>query len=189
MSISNPPDVEVEVQIPSHLAYDDMRPLLGSLEECSSERLKVCRSHYEQAAAGIDVAIIFEIGPATVTAVSAAGLLGWAIKRSMGAFFDHLGQASGQDLITILKKARWSNSGRRNIPMSVNAGAVRFNFDEDEISVEDLQKRLNKARELVNEVPDSAFSNESFPPECGFYWDEEAETWQLTQGVPDPRKL
>ncbi len=54
--------------------------------------------------------------------------------------------------------------------MSINAGAVRFNFAEDEITLEDLKKRLDKARELVSELPENAFSSRSFPPECGLYW-------------------
>ncbi len=189
MAVSDSPSIEIEVQIPSHLTYDDMKPLLDPLEENSSEKLKVWRSSHEQAAAGIDVAIIVEIGPATVTAVSAAGFLGWAIKRSMGAFLDHLGQASGENVVAMLKKARWSNSSRKNIPMSINAGAVRFNFAEDEITLEDLKKRLDKARELVSELPENAFSSRSFPPECGLYWDEDTDSWQVPEDVPNPQNL
>lgn len=86
-------------------------------------------------------------------------------------------------ILEILRNGRSNRNGRRYYPLEVSLktkqglGNVDF-FFEDELTEEELLRRLRSAQALVSALDDSKFEVRSGPPENGFFWNAERRCWR-----------
>lgn len=86
-------------------------------------------------------------------------------------------------LLTLLRKARDKNRERGEYvtAATINVGDLRLHLEfpgQEEITADELRRRLASAAEYIGQLPDSALSGGASDMYYGLRWDEQSRCWR-----------
>ena len=156
----------IDVQTYSFVGFRQLAPLLDELNErYNSVGANVY--DFEPPAAGFSE-IAITIAVTAPVAYLSSFLASWAAEDA---------KALRRKMLELMHRNQENQHGRRYLPMRVEMGRVRFYLHE-QVSDEELVKRLRAAQEYTAALPEEAFAGEAGPGEFGLYWDKKSETWK-----------